>query len=132
MPFHHPLITSPATYPDVWQVISAFLILAWIILEVGVGSLGFSLEAIESDRGSSLAIIGATFLGMAICAQLGLASFAPAGVGWLRWVALPVMAAGLALRLFSILWLGRLFTRFVQLTPDHQLVTNAGRMQSQA
>jgi protein-S-isoprenylcysteine O-methyltransferase Ste14 len=34
------------------------------------------------------------------------------------------MAAGLGLRVFSIVWLGSMFTRFVQIVPGHTLVTN--------
>ncbi len=42
----------------------------------------------------------------------------------LRWAALVIMAAGLGLRVFSILWLGPMFTRFVQILPAHRLVTS--------
>lgn len=105
-----------------WGLLFAWPVLLWVLSELFVGRLGLDLTSLESDRGSALAVVLSASLALAVAA---------AGVGWLpisatwaRWLGLGVMAAGLVLRVASILWLGPMFTRFVQILPGHRLVTN--------
>ncbi len=106
-----------------WAMLFMALMLAWVLVELFVGRLGLHLLSVESDRGSALAVVLSAFLGLGLAVLLG-------GLGWLplgngaRWLGLGVMAMGLALRVFSILWLGTMFTRFVQILPGHRLVTS--------
>lgn len=99
------------------------LLCLWVILELFVGRHGLNARSLLSDRGSGFLVTLTIDLGL-------LAAFAAAWQGvtrmepWVSWLGIAVMALGLALRVFSILWLGRMFTRVVQIVPGHRLITS--------
>ncbi len=116
-----------ATLRDVpsreWAWLFAGLVLLWVLSELFVGRLGLHALSLQSDRGSALAVLMSA--GIATSLALGTSMLRLLSISdWLRWAALGIMAAGLALRVFSILWLGPMFTRFVQILPGHRLVTS--------
>ncbi len=96
----------------------------WMALELFIGKLGLSAESIISDRGSALAVIITGVGAIALASSVSLRWPNPIEGEWVEWLGLLVMAFGLLLRYGSIRWLGPMFTRFVQVLPDHKLVTN--------
>lgn len=105
-----------------WQVGFAALMGLWVMMEVFTGRIGSGLDSVNSDRGSAFVVIFTTILGIGAAAAIKPMGWLPAGV-WAQWLGLAVMVAGLAIRLYSILHLGRMFTRLVEIAPDHRLVT---------
>jgi protein-S-isoprenylcysteine O-methyltransferase Ste14 len=95
----------------------------WVLSELRIGKLGLHLSAIESDRGSALAVLFTGLAGVGMGLLAASLRWLPVYEAWPRWLGLGVMLAGLALRVYSILWLGPMFTRFVQIVPNHRLVT---------
>jgi protein-S-isoprenylcysteine O-methyltransferase len=109
------------SYP--FMLVFLALGVAWAASELFLGRFGVGTGSRASDRWSATVIAlsiaaGATIANIEI--RLGLA---PIEVTWVRWFGLVVMAGGLALRVFAILWLGPMFTRVVQIVPGHRLVT---------
>jgi protein-S-isoprenylcysteine O-methyltransferase Ste14 len=100
------------------------LMALWMLTEVFVGRLGLGAGARGSDRGSALAVLVTSGLGVTLAFEASALRWLPVGGTWVRWLGLLAMAAGLGLRVFSIVWLGSMFTRFVQIVPGHTLVTN--------
>ena len=96
----------------------------WALSELFVGRLGLHALSLESDRGSALAVLMSAGIAVSLATGASVLRLLPVGADWVRWVALGIMVAGLALRVFSILWLGPMFTRFVQILPGHRLVTS--------
>jgi protein-S-isoprenylcysteine O-methyltransferase len=117
-----------ATLRDVpsreWAGFFAGLVLLWALSELFVGRLGLHALSVESDRGSALAVLLSAGIAVTLAMGASMLRLLPVGADWVRWAALVIMVAGLALRVFSILWLGPMFTRFVQILPGHRLVTN--------
>ncbi|HYP38798.1 MAG TPA: isoprenylcysteine carboxylmethyltransferase family protein [Chloroflexia bacterium] len=107
-----------------WAFAFSALMVMWIASELFVGRLGLHLLSVESDRGSALAVLLAGTGGMSLAFIAANLRWLPIYEAWARWLGLAVMASGLALRVFAILWLGPMFTRFVQILPGHRLVTN--------
>jgi protein-S-isoprenylcysteine O-methyltransferase Ste14 len=107
-----------------WAGCFAGLVLLWVLSELFVGRLGLHARSLESDRGSVLAVLVSASVSVPLAMGASVLRLLPVGADWVRWAGLGVMAAGLALRVFSILWLGPMFTRFVQILPGHHLVTN--------
>ena len=110
--------------PVEWQILFALLFGLWAALEIFVGKLGLSAEAIISDHGSALAVLVTGLCAIALASSVRLLLPYPIEGDWVQWVGLLVMALGLILRYGSIRWLGPMFTRLVQVLPDHRLVTN--------
>lgn len=106
-----------------WGLLFTGLVAAWVLSEVFVGHLGLDLTSLESDRGSALAVILSAAMAVSLASLAAGAGLWPLEAVWPRWLGLGIMAAGLALRVVSILWLGPMFTRLVQILPDHHLVT---------
>jgi protein-S-isoprenylcysteine O-methyltransferase Ste14 len=100
------------------------LVITWVLSELFVGRLGLGAGSMRSDRGSALVVVAAVDVGLVLALVFAALGWLPIGAEWARWLGLLLMAAGLALRVFSILWLGPMFTRFVQIVPSHRLVTN--------
>jgi protein-S-isoprenylcysteine O-methyltransferase Ste14 len=96
----------------------------WIFTEAAVGRIGFSTAALRSDRGSAFVSMAGVALGLALACPSAVAGWLPVTAAWVRWLGLVVMACGLAVRVLAILWLGPLFSRFVEIQPGHRLVTN--------
>lgn len=118
-------ISLPPGVPSMeWQILFTLLLGLWIVLEIFIGKLGLSAESIMSDRGSALAVIITGVGAIALAFGVRLRWSYPIGDAWVQWLGLLVMALGLLLRYGSIHWLGPMFTRFVQVLPDHKLVTN--------
>ncbi|MDQ5825405.1 MAG: isoprenylcysteine carboxylmethyltransferase family protein [Chloroflexota bacterium] len=117
-----------ATLRDVpsreWAGLFAGLVLLWALSEVFVGRLGLHALSLESDRGSALAVLASAGIAVPLALGASMLRLLPMGADWVRWGGLGVMFLGLALRVFSILWLGPMFTRFVQILPGHRLVTS--------
>jgi protein-S-isoprenylcysteine O-methyltransferase Ste14 len=107
-----------------WASCFAGLVLLWVLSEVFVGRLGLHARSLESDRGSALAVLMSAAVSVPLAMGASVLRLLPVGADWVRWAGLGVMAAGLVLRVFSILWLGPMFTRFVQILPGHHLVTS--------
>ncbi len=107
-----------------WGLLFTGLVLLWVLSETFVGRLGLDLISLESDRGSALAVLLSAALAVSMAAVAAGVGWLPIGTPWLRWLGLGIMAAGLVLRVGSILWLGPMFTRLVQILPGHRLVTN--------
>jgi protein-S-isoprenylcysteine O-methyltransferase len=95
---------------------------AWVASELFLGRSGLDARSIGSDRGSSFAIALAFAAGVMAALAASELGWAATGEAWPRWLGLSGMAAGLALRVYSIVWLGPMFTRFVQILPGHKLV----------
>ncbi|MEO6458645.1 MAG: isoprenylcysteine carboxylmethyltransferase family protein [Chloroflexia bacterium] len=118
-------IALPPGVPSMeWQILFTLLLGLWVALEIFIGKLGLSAESIISDRGSALAVIITGVGAIALATSVRLRWGNPIGGEWVQWLGLLVMALGLLLRYGSIRWLGPMFTRFVQVLPDHKLVTN--------
>ena len=118
-------ISLPPSVPSMeWQLLFTLLLGLWVLLEIFIGKLGLSAESIISDRGSALAVIITGVGAIALATGVRLRWFYPIGGDWVQWLGLLVMALSLLLRYGSIRWLGPMFTRFVQVLPDHKLVTN--------
>jgi protein-S-isoprenylcysteine O-methyltransferase Ste14 len=107
-----------------WAWTFAALVLLWVLSELFVGRLGLHAVSLESDRGSALAVLMSAAISGSLAMGVSVLRLLPVGADWVRWAGLAVMAAGLALRVFSILWLGPMFTRLVQVLPGHRLVTS--------
>ncbi|HEX8222028.1 MAG TPA: isoprenylcysteine carboxylmethyltransferase family protein [Chloroflexia bacterium] len=107
-----------------WAWTFALLVLLWTLSEVFVGRLGLHAVSLESDRGSALAVLASAAVSWALAMGASVVRQLPIGADWVRWAGLGVMAAGLGLRVFAILWLGPMFTRLVQILPGHRLVTS--------
>lgn len=107
-----------------WAWAFAGLALSWVLSELFVGRLGLHALSLESDRGSALAVLASAAISVPLAMGASVPRLLPVGADWLRWAGLGVMAAGLTLRVVSILWLGPMFTRFVQILPGHRLVTS--------
>ncbi len=105
-----------------WRLGFAALMGLWAVMEVFTGRVGSGLDSVSSDRGSALVVIFTTMLGFGAAAATRQLGWLPAGV-WAQWLGLLIMVAGLTIRLYSILHLGRMFTRLVEIAPDHRLVT---------
>lgn len=84
-----------------------------------------SIESASRRDAGTLRLLHATIalsVAAGVClAWFGIARFAFA-LSWLPWVGLALMAAGLALRWWSIRVLAKQFTVDVSLRPDHELV----------
>ena len=117
-------IAQPRVPSTEWQILFMLLLGLWVVLEIFIGKLGLSAESIISDRGSALAVIITSVAAIALAFGVRLRWPYPIGDEWVQWLGLSVMALGLLLRYGSIRWLGPMFTRFVQVLPDHRLVTN--------
>lgn len=98
------------------------LMLVWVLSEVFVGRLGLRLGSLESDRGSALAVVVSGLMGLNVAFATSWLGILPVAPAWIQWLGLALMVAGLALRIVSIIWLGPMFTRFVQIVPGHRLV----------
>lgn len=107
-----------------WGLLFTGLVLAWVLSELFVGRLGLDFASLESDRGSALAVILGAYLAVSAAWVAAGVRWLPVEAVWARWLGLGVMAAGLALRVASIWWLGPMFTRLVQILPGHRLITN--------
>ncbi|HEX9989581.1 MAG TPA: isoprenylcysteine carboxylmethyltransferase family protein [Chloroflexia bacterium] len=107
-----------------WAFAFSALLVLWMASELFVGRLGLHLLSVESDRGSALAVLLAGMGGMGLAFIAANFRWLPIYEAWARWIGLAVMGAGLALRVFAILWLGPMFTRLVQILPGHRLVTS--------
>ena len=107
-----------------WAWAFAALVLAWALTELFVGRLGLHAVSLESDRGSAFAVLASAAVAWPLAMGAGVLRLLPARADWVLWAGLVVMAFGLALRVFSILWLGPMFTRLVQILPGHHLVTS--------
>ncbi len=107
-----------------WGWLFAGLALLWVLSEVFVGRLGLHALSLESDRGSALVVLMSAAVSVSLAMVASVLRLLAVGSDWVRWTGLGVMAAGLSLRVFSILWLGPMFTRFVQILPGHRLVTS--------
>ena len=85
-----------------------------------------SIDAASRRDAGTLRLLHATIaLSVAagvLLAMLGAWRFPPALRPWLPWTGLALMAAGLALRAWSIRALARQFTVDVSVRPDHELV----------
>src|SRR5438046_1909978 len=99
------------------------LLLVWWLCELFMGRLGLNVRSFGSDRGSWFGIAVGVGAGMILAFNAAGSGWLPIGADWVQWLGLALMAGGIALRVFSILWLGRMFTRVVQILPDHRLVT---------
>jgi protein-S-isoprenylcysteine O-methyltransferase len=98
------------------------LVAASAASELFLGRLGLDARSVVSDRGSSLAVVLTFAAGTGVAFGAGELGWAAIAGAWPRWLGLAAMAAGLALRVYSIVWLGPMFTRFVQILPGHELV----------
>jgi protein-S-isoprenylcysteine O-methyltransferase Ste14 len=107
-----------------WAFAFSALLVVWIGSELFVGRLGLHLLSVESDRGSAVVVLLAGMGGVGLAFVAANVRWLPIYEAWARWLGLGVMVAGLALRVFAILWLGPMFTRFVQILPGHRLVTS--------
>ncbi|HYP21025.1 MAG TPA: isoprenylcysteine carboxylmethyltransferase family protein [Chloroflexia bacterium] len=107
-----------------WAWTFGALVVLWALTELFVGRLGLHAVSLESDRGSALAVLASAAVAWTLAMGASVVRLLPVGADWARWAGLGVMAAGLALRVFSILWLGPMFTRLVQILPGHRLVTS--------
>ncbi len=107
-----------------WAFAFSGLLIVWIASELFVGQLGLHLLSVESDKGSALAVLLAGTGGMGLAFIATSLRWLPIYEAWARWLGLGVMATGLALRVFAIVWLGPMFTRFVQILPGHRLITS--------
>ncbi|HET6312349.1 MAG TPA: isoprenylcysteine carboxylmethyltransferase family protein, partial [Chloroflexia bacterium] len=107
-----------------WAWTFGALVVLWALTELFVGRLGLHAVSLESDRGSALAVLASAALAWTLAMGAGVVRLLPLGADWVRWAGLGGMAAGLTLRVFSILWLGPMFTRLVQILPGHRLVTS--------
>ena len=116
------LFAMPYAPSREWQIGFATLMGLWVVLEVFTGRIGSGLDSVSSDRGSAFVVIFTTMLGIGAAAVIRPLGWLPAGV-WAQWLGLLIMVAGLAIRLYSIQHLGRMFTRLVEIAPDHRLVT---------
>jgi protein-S-isoprenylcysteine O-methyltransferase len=115
------LLDAPS---PLWAVLFWLLGGIWIVSEALLGKWGIREDAVESDSLSAPLLVFACALGVVLgfgCSAFGWLAI---GVEWLRWFGLVLMAGGLALRIYSVLWLGPMFTRFVQIIPGHRLVTD--------
>ncbi|MDQ6693728.1 MAG: isoprenylcysteine carboxylmethyltransferase family protein [Chloroflexota bacterium] len=97
--------------------------LAWVLSELFVGKLGLNMGALHSDQGSAAIVVLGGLGGIAVGSFMAALEWLPLDRRSL-WLGLATMSAGLALRIFSILYLGPMFTRFVQIVPGHRLVTS--------
>jgi protein-S-isoprenylcysteine O-methyltransferase len=117
-----------ATLRDVpsreWGWLFAGLMLLWALSELFVGRLGLDVRSLESDRGSAMLVLVSAGIAVLLATAASTWRLLPVRADWVRWAGLGIMAAGLALRVFSILWLGPMFTRLVQILPGHRLVNS--------
>ncbi len=117
-------IAQPRVPSTEWQVLFTLLLGLWIVLEIFIGKLGLSAESIISDRGSALVVIITGVGAISLASSVRLRWSNPIEGDLVQWLGLLAMALGLLLRYGSIRWLGPMFTRFVQVLPDHKLITN--------
>jgi protein-S-isoprenylcysteine O-methyltransferase len=96
----------------------------WIVSEAFLGRWGMLEDAVESDTLSAPLLVFACAIGVVLGFGSSAFGWLAIGVEWLRWLGIALMAGGLALRIYSTLWLGPMFTRFVQIIPGHRLVTD--------
>jgi protein-S-isoprenylcysteine O-methyltransferase len=117
-------VSFPLGMPSIeWQILFTMLSGLWVLLEIFIGTLGLSAQSIVSDRGSALVTI-ITCVGAIALATSVRINWPDPMSDWTQWVGLLVMAFGLLVRYGSIRWLGPMFTRMVQVLPNHRLVTN--------
>jgi protein-S-isoprenylcysteine O-methyltransferase Ste14 len=110
--------------PVEWQILFALIFGLWAAVEIFLGKLGLSAKAIMSDRGSVLAVLVTGLGAIALAWSARLQLLYRIEGDWVQWVGLLVMAFGLLVRYGSIRWLGPMFTRMVQVLPNHRLVTD--------
>ena len=110
------------------KIVLDVLVPVWVASEVLLGMLRRARDEGDrsADRGSSLLLWGA-ILGSVACAVAlrGVdAGRVPAGFQGLHVIALALLAAGLALRWWAILTLGRLFTMTLAVRDGHNVITH--------
>ena len=115
------LLDAPS---PLWTVLFWLLGGIWIVIEALLGTWGILADAVESDSLSAPLLVFACAIGVVLGFGFSAFGWLAIGVEWLRWFGLVLMAGGLALRIYSVLWLGPMFTRFVQIIPGHRLVTD--------
>ncbi len=117
------LSTETLHLNSLWLPLFWGILLLWVLSELFLGKLGLNMGALLGDRGSAAVVVLGGVGGMAAGAFLAVREWLPLRAGWVPWLGITVMAGGLALRIFSILYLGPMFTRLVQIVPGHRLIT---------
>jgi len=97
-----------------------YAMLAWVASEVVLNVIKRRRGAASQDRGSLLLLFGGFTVISWLSFQLAANRVAPNDVS--PWIGIAVFAAGVILRLWSIITLGQFFTVNVSIANDHQLV----------
>src|SRR5262245_59486515 len=82
-----------------------------------------SWEAGAADRRSTLMLGTASLLSVLLLVVLGVAGVGSVPVAW-RWVGVAMVAAGLAVRAWSMRVLGRFYTRTLRVVGEQSVVTS--------
>src|SRR5436305_13801624 len=101
---------------NLFSALFSGLAVLWALSEIFLGRHGLrlGLRSLATDRGSAVGFALAMGLGIMLAFDARALGLWPIGSAWVRWLGLAFMVAGLALRIYSILWLGPMFTRIVQ------------------
>jgi len=103
-----------------------WLVLLWVASEFGIWLFRRSKSGRSSGPSSVSNIVLWGTIGVAVWAALNVRRFSLAHIGGssqvLLWVAMAVVVAGLALRWWAIVVLGRFFTTDLAVQPGHQIV----------
>lgn len=97
-------------------------LVAWIASELSIRSRHPGGTGTEADRGSRIRLLVLIVVGIVVAFNLVSIPHTRLDGWWPVGVGVALVAAGIALRRWSVATLGRFFTTTVEIQPDHQVI----------